>query len=518
MAASPAHSVDFSLAWTMEPTSLTQWLGILPIVLCIIAGAVLMLFRKRVDLHPYIAIPALALLVLLDLLLLRQVLVNGPMTMVAGRWLPPFGIAFTADVLGALFALAAAIVALAGAIFALGDVNNSERRYGFYPFLMLLLAGVSGAFLTGDIFNLYVWFEVLLISSFGLLILGSKHEQLDGAMKYAVLNLIGTTLFLIAVAYLYAIFGTLNMADIAMMAREKPDLPTKTLAVLFILAFGMKAAAFPVNFWLPASYHTPRTVVSGLFGGLLTKVGVYALIRVMVMILPADLADTSMIVAISAAFTMVLAAMGAIAQDDIRRMVGYVVIIGIGNMLAGVAIGTPMGLEGAVFYALHSIITMTALYFVTGLAGKLAGGFSLRQIGGLYRTAPAFAGVSLALFFAAAGLPPFSGFWPKAMLVKASLASGYGWLAASILVAGFFSTIALGRVFLLAYWRTAGGEPPTEPVHISLAEWLPVVALLALAVIFGLFPEHLIQFVSAAVSGILSPEGYIHSVFPKGGL
>ena len=382
----------------MAPTSLTDWLVILPVATCIAVGALLMMIRKHTVLHPVIAIAALAFLVVIDSLLLYTVWKNGPLTMVAGRWLPPFGIAFTADILSALFALAAAIAGLAGAVFALGDIDNSGRRYGFYPFLLLLIAGVSGAFLTGDIFNLYVWFEVLLISSFGLLILGSTHEQLDGAMKYAVLNLIGTTLFLIAVAYIYAVFGTLNMADIAIRARETPTLPTATIGALFVLAFGMKAAAFPVNFWLPASYHTPRTVVSALFGGLLTKVGVYALLRVMVMILPADLAALSSVVGLAAFLTMVLAGLGAIAQHDIRRAVGYIVIVGIGNCLAGVAIGGMDGLQGALFYALHSMILMTLLYLITGLAGRLAGGFSLNQIGGIYKRYPVFAGLSLGAF------------------------------------------------------------------------------------------------------------------------
>ncbi|MAM09011.1 MAG: Na+/H+ antiporter subunit D [Rhizobiaceae bacterium] len=514
-ASSSAHSVDLSLALTMEPSTLTDWLVILPVAICITVGAFLMLIRKHTVWHPIIAIPALVLLVVVDCLLVFSVSTQGPITMVAGRWLPPFGIAFSADLLGALFALAAGIAGLAGAIFALGDIRASGRRYGFYPFLLLLMAGVSGAFLTGDIFNLYVWFEVLLISSFGLLILGSSHEQLDGAMKYAVLNLIGTTLFLIAVAYTYAVFGTLNMADIAMRARAAPMLPTATIGALFVLAFGMKAAAFPVNFWLPASYHTPRTVVSGLFGGLLTKVGVYALLRVMVMILPADLERLGALVSLSAFLTMALAGLGAIAQHDIRRMVGYVVIIGIGNVFAGVAVGGVSGLEGALVYALHSMILMTALYFIVGLAGKLAGGFSLNAIGGLYRSNPAFAGLSLAAFFAAAGLPPFSGFWPKALLVRATLGDGQWWLAFAILFAGFCTTIALGRVFLLAYWRPAAAAPAAR-VRLTLSESLPVVGLMALVVAFGVYPEPLLAIATRAVEGLLAPEAYFMSVFPGG--
>lgn len=519
-ATSHTPTVDLSLAWVMEPVPTAHWLVILPVALCIALGAILLMMRGRMHLQPLVAIPGFAVVVLMDALLLAQVVQNGPVTMVMGRWLPPFGIAFTVDVFGALMALTAAIVALCGSVYALHDINDSGRRYGFYPFLMLLLAGVTGAFLTGDIFNLYVWFEVLLISSFGLLILGSEREQIDGAMKYAVLNLIGTTLFLIAVGYLYSIFGTLNMADIAEKARAGIDgAPLFTLSALFILAFGMKAAAFPVNFWLPASYHTPRIVVSALFAGLLTKVGVYALIRVMVMLLPMGLAGLSGVLAVSAALTMVLGALGAMAQSDLRRMFGYLVISGIGSMMAGVAIGTQAGLSGAIVYALHSIVLMTALYLMAGAAARIGGSFSMTGLGGIYATNPWFAGLSLALVFAASGLPPFSGLWPKIMLVEASMKTGSWWLAAAILVSGFLTTIALGRMFLIAYWRPAidREEEEAPPVSLPAGMWLPMIALFALVVFFGVFPDGIIRLAQIAADGILNPQAYLHSVFPTGG-
>src|SRR5690606_6163921 len=203
--------------------------------------------------------------------------------------------------------------------------------YGFYPFLLLMMAGVAGTFLTGDIFNLYVWFEILLISSFGLLVLGSSNAQLDGTMKYAFLNLVATMLFLITTGMLYGVFGTLNMADIARKAAGLKEIgPLITLATMFLLAFGAKAAAFPVNFWLPASYHTPQVVTSALFAGLLTKVGVYALIRILVMLLPAEREVLAELIGWIAIATMLAGILGALAESDIRRMMGFVVISGIG--------------------------------------------------------------------------------------------------------------------------------------------------------------------------------------------
>ena len=236
-----------------QPVPLADWLIITPLAICMVFGAVLLMTRKHTAFQPPAAIVGLLLLVAACVALLIHVVTGGPVTMTMGRWLPPFGISFTVDILGAGLALVGSILALAAGLFGIGDVDQSGRRYGFYPFLFLMLVGVNGAFLTGDIFNLYVWFEVLLISSFGLLILGSQPEQIDGATKYAFLNLVATTLFLIATGYLYGIFGTLNMADIAIKApllRDKT--PLVTLAAMYFMAFGMKAAAFPVNFWLPA--------------------------------------------------------------------------------------------------------------------------------------------------------------------------------------------------------------------------------------------------------------------------
>ncbi|RDJ14398.1 Na+/H+ antiporter subunit D [Rhizobium grahamii] len=516
--AAPANTIaDLSAAMVTAPVPLANWLVIAPVALCITLGAVLLLMRGSLRLQAQVAVPGLGVLVLLDAALLARVVAHGPLTMVMGRWLPPFGIAFTVDLFGALMALTAAVAAFAGGLYALKDVTESGRRYGFFPFLLLLMAGVSGAFLTGDVFNLYVWFEVLLISSFGMLILGSERGQIDGAMKYAVLNLIGTTLFLISVGIVYAVFGTLNMADIAGKVESVRDsAPLVTLAALVLLAFAMKAAAFPVNFWLPASYHTPRIVVSALFAGLLTKVGVYALIRVMVMLLPVEREQLSLLIAATGAATIVVGALGALAQDDIRKLLGYVVISGIGNMLVGIALGTPGGLSGAIFYALHSMVLMTALYLLAGQAAALAGSFSLAGLGGLYRRNSGFAAISFILFVAACGLPPFSGFWPKVILVRASIDVGAWWLAAAILIGGFLLTVVFGRVFLLAYWRPAAA--PQAAASIGWRAGLPLIILTALVVAFGILPEQLLEMAQAAATGLTDPTPYLQSVFPGGGM
>jgi len=517
MAGNSESLQDFSLVYTMHPVAAADWLIVAPVVWCILMGAVLLMLRKRTDLQPLIAIPALAVLALMTLGLLAHVIQNGTLTMTMGRWLPPFGISFTVDLLGAFFAATSSLVALAAGIYGRSDVDDTGRRYGFYPFLMLIMAGILGAFLTGDIFNLYVWFEVLLISSFGLLVLGSERKQLDGAVKYAFLNLIATTLFLVATGYLYGLFGTLNMADIAIKASElRGTAPLMTLVTLYLLAFAMKAAAFPVNFWLPASYHTPRLVVSALFAGLLTKVGIYALLRILGMLFPFEREELSFIIAIAAALTMILGVIGALAQNDIRRSLGFLVISGIGVMMAGLALGSPAGLSGAIFYAAHSMVVMTALYFAAGIGARLGGSFELTSAGGLYVKNALIAAMTLMLFFSVAGLPLFSGFWPKIMLVKASLDIGAWWLAGSILVTGFLTTITVGRIWLLAYWRPAANvDPDAEPLSpLPMGATIALAGLVGLSVLVGVWPEPVMALAQDAARGLLDPSAYVLSVFP----
>lgn len=524
MASETIHTaVDTSRAMLQAATPLADWLVIGPVLTPLLAGALLLMLRKRLALQPWIAALALAANLAMLVALLLRVSADGPLTMMMGRWLAPFGIAFTADLTGVTFALASAAVALACCIYSIADIDGPRRRQGFYTFFLLMMAGVNGAFLTGDIFNLYVWFEVLLIASFGLIVLGSEPVQLDGSLKYAFLNLVGTTLFLIATGYLYGTFGTLNMADLAMKVRLAPEgAPIMTIAALFATAFAMKAAAFPLNFWLPASYHTPRIVVSALFAGLLTKVGVYALLRVLVMIMAGQRAELAGWLGAVAILTMVLGVLGAIAQSDIRRLFGFLVVSGIGSMVAGVALSGEVALSGAVVYAVHSMIVMAALYLAAGVIGKRAGSFELRELGGQYAASPLFALAFLFLAVSVAGLPPLSGFWPKLLIVRGALSLGDWWMAAAVLATALLTSLAIFRVWLHAFWRGGpegtrdGAEAwvsnPLSPASARLAA-VSLGSLLLLTIALGLFPQALVATAQQASLGLLDPASYIASVF-----
>jgi len=516
MAVGEKSKIELGEAMVTTAPELSDWLLVAPLAFGFLFAALCLMTRKNTVLQPAIAITGLALICASVIALFVNVLEDGAVVMTMGRWLPPFGITFVADTLGAIFALVTGVIGLAVGIYAVEDINNTGRRYGFYPFLLLMNAGIISAFLTGDIFNLYVWFEVLLIGSFGLLILGSERDQLDGATKYAFLNLVATTLFLAAVAYVYGMFGTLNMADIARktVALEETG-PRFAIAVLFLFAFAMKAAAFPLNFWLPASYHTPRIVVSAVFAGLLTKVGVYALFRIFLTLFPDHGTQLGLTIAVIAALTMIMGAIGAIAQNDMRRTLGYLVISGIGLMLAGLALSSRTGLTGAVFYAVHSMVTMTALYLLVGIMGRKLGTFSLREAGGLYGRAPGLAALAFVLFIAVSGLPPFSGLWPKVLLVKASIDVGVWWLAGSILLAGLLTTIAVMRIFAFAFWR----EQPVEREQSHEAQMIgtPLYAMTFGLAIFsvaaGLWPEPFIAVSDKIAGEMLHQAFYVDAVF-----
>lgn len=510
--------VDLSVAYVDATVQAADYLVVLPVIGPLIMSAFCLMLRRQQHVQPWIAGITLGVVFFGNIALALRVMETGPVFMAMGRWLPPFGISFNADALGVLMALTASLVSLVCVLYSAKSVDGDGRRYGFYPFLLMLTSGVSGAFLTADLFNLYVWFEVLLISSFGLIVLGNSHAQLDGAVKYAFLNLVATTLFLIGVGYTYGLFGTLNMADLTLRIAESDGLPLGTVALLFIFAFAMKAAAFPLNFWLPASYHTPNIVTSALFAALLTKVGIYALLRVGGMLLPGSFETFQGVLIWVAALTSLLGAAGALASTDIRKILGFIVLSGIGAMFVGIAVATPDGLRGTVLYAVHSILVMAALYLAAGVIGRMTGSFDLRSVGGIYSASPFFAALFLILVFAISGLPPFSGFWPKVILVRSSMEAGEGWLTAAYLVSSFIAMIAIGRVWLFAFWRNDVNGAAVATTALTVDETrayiTPITVLVVVIVGIGVIANPAVHMASEAAISIFDPSDYITSISP----
>ncbi|MBS0002420.1 MAG: Na+/H+ antiporter subunit D, partial [Thioalkalivibrio sp.] len=340
----------------------------LPVVLPLLLGALSLAFWRSHPTQRFLGVAGSALLLLLSVQLLLDTWEHGHLVMEMGAWPAPFGIVLVSDMLAAIMVVLTGIIGLATALYSLAGIGVRHERFGYYPLFHLLLAGVNGAFLTGDIFNLYVWFEVMLVASFALLILGGERAQMEGAIKYVTLNLLSSALFLTAIGLLYGLTGTLNMADLAVRIGEIEDTGLVTVnAMLFMVAFGIKAAAFPFFFWLPASYHTPKVAVSALFAGLLTKVGVYALFRVFTLIFNQEVGHTHEILLWVAMLTMLTGVLGAAAQFEFRRILSFHIVSQIGYMILGLALFTPLAIIGGVFYIIHHIIVKANLFLISGL-------------------------------------------------------------------------------------------------------------------------------------------------------
>jgi multicomponent Na+:H+ antiporter subunit D len=437
-----------------------------------------------------------------------------------GAWAAPFGITFVADMLAAAMVLITGVMAVAIGLYGLAG-DAAAREQAFYHVLYQgLLLGVSGAFLTGDIFNLYVWFEIMLISSFGLLALGGTRAQLDAGVKYVTLNLIATTFFLMTVAFLYGATGTLNMAD---LARVLPSLPNQglvtTLAILFLVTFGAKAAVFPLFYWLPAAYHTAAAPVVAIFAALLTKVGVYAIIRSFTLLFDGDAGYTGPIVGAIAAFTMVTGVLGAAAHFDIRRILSFHIISQIGYMLFGIAIATPLAVGGSILYVIHHIVVKANLFLIAGVIRHAGGSFHLEKLGGLYHSLPMLGVLFLIPALSLAGLPPLSGFWSKFTVIKASLDAGHLLLAATGLLVGLLTLYSMVKIWNEAFWKA-----PPEAAAAALAAWradgkarllmlTPIVGLAGITLTIGLFAEPFVDYSVRAGAQLLDKSVYINAVF-----
>lgn len=493
------------------------WLLSLPIVIPFATAVLAFLLRGKQGAGRWLSIAGSLLLLCAAIALMSAVWGEGVLAGQMGGWPAPFGITLVADLLSAVMVLITAITGLAVAVYALADIDENRERLGYHALFQVLLAGVCGAFLTGDLFNLYVWFEVMLIASFGLLVLGGSREQIDGGIKYVALNLVSTVLFLSGIGLLYGVTGTLNLADLHLAVREVENQGLlSVIAVFFLVAFGVKAAVFPLFFWLPASYHTPPVAISAVFAGLLTKVGVYALIRLFTLVFTQDTDYTHGLLLVVAALTMITGVLGAAAHNEFRKILSFHIVSQIGYMVLGLALFTPLALVGSVFYLVHHIIVKANLFLISGVARRLTGSFELSAIGGLYKASPLLALLFLIPAFSLAGFPPLSGFWAKFLLIKASLDIGAYVIAGVGLAVGLLTIYSMTKIWGEAFWKPhpEGGHPELAVLdrRAQLALLLPVAGLALLTVAIGLFPAPFLELAERSAAQLLNPTAYLQAV------
>jgi len=446
--------------------------------------------------------------------LVSMVIVDGIQVVQLGNWPAPFGISLVCDHLSALMIIITAVIATATAFYARGELSARMRAHGFHSLFHVLIGGLCGAFLAGDLFNLYVWFEVMLMASFGLLIWGQTPPQFDAAVKYVVINLLATLLLLMGLALLYGLTGTLNMAHMHQIisAREAKTLLT-AVAFIFMAAFGIKAGLFPLFFWLPAAYHTPFIAVSALFAGMLTKVGVYALIRIFSLVFCHDIGLTHNVLLVAAALTMLTGVMGAAAQTEFRRILSFHIISQVGYMILGLALWTPLALAGAIFYLVHHMIVKANLFLVSGLSRDLVGTLQLKNMGDIYRSKLFVAVLFLISAFSLAGIPPLSGFWAKLLLIKASLEIQQYMPATVAVAVGLLTIYSMVKIWLAAFWKPLPtNDLPSQPQTLTAWKVIPVCALACLTVLIGIGAEPVYQLATAAAHEIMNPQLYVQAV------
>ncbi|WP_395245401.1 Na+/H+ antiporter subunit D [Agromyces sp. MMS24-K17] len=493
-----------------------------------------------------VAVIAAALLVVID--------TTGQGVSVAiGGWEAPYGIVLVVDRLSAIMLIVSAIVLLGVLVYAVGQGIADQHRETpvsiFHPSYLILSAGVFDAFIAGDLFNLYVGFEILLSASYVLLTLGGTGERIRAGVTYIIVSLVSSLFFLSALALIYGATGTVNIAQLSTRIAALPDDVQLMLHLLLLIAFGIKAAVFPLSFWLPDSYPTAPAPVTAVFAGLLTKVGVYAIIRSETVIFPDS--DLSVLLLVVGGMTMVVGILGALTQADLKRLLSFTLVSHIGYMVFGIGLASQLGLASTIYYVVHHITVQTALFLTTGLIERVGGSTSITRLGGLLKASPLVA----ILFFIPAlnlgGIPPFSGFLGKAGLFLAGgeAADAPGatpWLIWAVVAAGAATSLvtlyALTRFWNMAFWRGRDELEGYESVLLEQVQEFPdahggvatvragtvarvrtpvlmvsaTVALVAITLLLTVFAGPLFDLAGRAAADLGDPSTYVSLVFPGG--
>lgn len=490
---------------------------IFPVLLPLLSGLLLLLIpaRYRMLTHILSLISTAALVIISVQLLLAAN--SGTLTVYAlGNWAPPFGIVLVLDRLSALMLVLASILAFFSLLYTTAE-DAPQGGQAFHCLAHFLLLGVNGSFLTGDIFNLFVFFEILLLSSYALLLEGGGGARARAGLHYVVLNLAGSALFLIAVAVLYGLTGTLNMADMAqrVASLDAADAPiVATAALLLLLVFGLKAALVPLYFWLPRAYASASAPVAALFA-IMTKVGVYAIIRVYTLIFGNEAGSLANIALPwlwpLALLTLVLGLIGALAARELRIQIAYLVIISVGTLLAGVALNSEAALAATLFYLLHSTWICGALFLLADLIVRQRGDAEDRIVSGPALPQPVLLG---SLFFITSmsviGMPPLSGFIGKALLLQAATGHQAIWLWAIVLISSLAVLTALSRSGSTIFWRTSqyvAKAPNADPWSI-----MAITGLMSASIALMLWGNDVMTYTRAVAEQILHPEAYIQAV------
>ncbi|WP_454041792.1 Na+/H+ antiporter subunit D [Cellulosimicrobium sp. Marseille-Q8652] len=504
----------------MDLSELARTVVPLPVVLPLIAAGLTLALWRHARAQRIIATAALSLVLVTSVVLLVAA-DGGPIVVDVGEWAAPVGIDLVADRLSALMLTVSSFVMLCVLLYSLAqgvaDGDDEAPVAIYHPTFMVLAAGVFNAFLSGDLFNLYVGFEIFLAASYVLLTLGGTGERIRAGSIYVVVALLSSIIFLVAIALTYASTGTVNLAQLSERFAEIDPGVRLTIQLLLLLAFGIKAALFPLSSWLPDSYPTAPAPVTAVFAGLLTKVGVYAIIRTQTLLFPQDDRVDDLLLWL-ALLTMVVGILGAVAQNDIKRLLSFTLVSHIGFMIFGIALASEPGMAAAIFYVVHHITVQTTLFLVVGLVERRGGSTSLDRLGGLAKLAP---GLAILFFVPAmnlAGIPPLSGFLGKLGLLEEGIAQGtpLTWaLVVGSVVTSLLTLYAIVKAWNKAFWQT----PPVEiPEGVTMPRGMvgPAAALVAFGLALTVVAGPLYSYTERAAATLLDGHTYVDAVFVGG--
>lgn len=484
---------------------------VLPMVIPLLTAIVLFFLRPFVKIQRVLSIVAMLVTVIVSVYILNLIQSDGILRLDFGGWLPPYGILFVADSFATLLVLTTAVVTTLILLFSFTSTPKSHENMFFYAFVLFLVAGVNGSFLTGDLFNLFVFFEVMLLASYVLITLGGRKVQLLESIKYVVINVLSSWFFLLGIAYLYGTLGTLNMAHLSVRIAEVGQGPLLTvIGIVFLLVFSLKSGLL-LYFWLPGSYSAPPTAVAALFGALLTKVGIYAMFRTFTLLFYHEPSLTHTIIGVMAAITMIGGSLGAIAYQDIRQIVSYNVVITVGFILVGLAVSTEVALVGSIYYLVHDMIIKALLFLIAGTVIYVTGRSKIGQMSGLIRNYPVLGWLFFITVLSIGGIPPLSGFIGKVYVGQGAIDVGSYVLLGIAFLSSLFAVYSLLRIFMNCFWgETIISEETETPLKKRVL--LPCVLLGAITVGLGVGAEGIAMYVNDAAYTLMNPEVYIDAV------
>jgi len=484
---------------------------VMPMIIPLLTGILLVFLRPYVKIQRAFSLVSIVATVAVSVYILNLIQADGILRLDFGGWLPPYGISFVADSFSMLLVLTTAIVTGILLIYAFSSIGRAHENMFFYPFVFFLIAGVNGSFLTGDLFNLFVCFEVMLLSSYVLITLGGRKVQLVESIKYITINVLSSWFFLVGIAYLYGTVGTLNMAHLSVRIAEVGQGPLLTvISIVFLIVFSLKSGLL-LYFWLPGSYSAPPTVVAALFGALLTKVGIYAMFRVFTLIFYHEPGVTHLMIGIMAGITMIGGSIGAIAYNDIRKIVSYNVVIAVGFILVGLAVSTEVAIQGSIYYLIHDMIIKALLFLIAGTMIYLTGTARIENMSGLIRNYPLLGWLFFITMLSLAGIPPLSGFIGKVYVGQGAIEAGAFVLLTIAFLSSIFVLYSLLRIFLNCFWgETIINEDDDVPLKKGML--IPLVLFGILTIALGVGAEALAPYVSDAARTLTNPDIYIDAV------